>query len=96
MSQIVTEEVWKSIPSFWQYEISNHGRVRRIAHISVTRKGAKKYLPEHYLKVQRLGNRPYVNLSLRKGNESHKQCVRIDDLIQNVFGSDCNIANDIK
>ena len=96
MSQIVTEEVWKSIPSFWQYEISNHGRVRRIAHILVTRKGGRKFLPEYYLKVQRLDNRPYVNLSLRKNNQSYKQCVKIDWLMKNVFGSECNIANDSK
>jgi hypothetical protein len=96
MSQIVTEEVWKSIPSFWQYEISNHGRVRRIAHETVTRKGDKKFLPMHYLKVQGPGDRPYVNLTLRVNNESHKQCVRIDILMKQVFGSDCNIANDIK
>ena len=70
--------------------------MRRIAHEQVARNGAKKSLPMHYLKVQTLGKNPYVNLSMRKDNESYKKAVRVDKLVEELFGSNCNNANDIK
>lgn len=43
------EEVWKPIKGFEQYEVSNLGRVKRLAYNKNIRNGGKQPVPEHVL-----------------------------------------------
>ena len=50
-SKYMEKEIWKPIPGFEMlYEISNYGRVKRVAHTSVDRNGRELYYKEKIIK----------------------------------------------
>jgi hypothetical protein len=61
-----SEEIWKVIPDYTDYEISSKGRVRRVATV--------KWYPGKF-KATCVNKSGYVMVSLRRGKENHPHCL---------------------
>lgn len=75
-------EIWKQVNGFERYEVSNLGRVKRIAHIRRDKRGRISMIKEVILKPEIVHN-GYLRVGLyRNGKLYHK---RIASLVAEVF-----------
>lgn len=52
MDNKITEE-WRKIPKYEEYEVSNLGRVKRLAYYKNVCSGSKQYCKEKYLNLKK-------------------------------------------
>lgn len=63
------EEIWKPVPGFeGKYEVSNHGRIRSVMRVVMSKNGRAKHLKG---RVLRPGRRPCGHLTVALSGKSH-------------------------
>lgn len=75
-------EIWKKIDGFGKYEVSNQGRIKRIAHIRYDKRGRIAMIKEIIMKPETVHN-GYLRVGLyRNGKLYHK---RVATLVAEAF-----------
>lgn len=75
-------EIWKKIDGFGKYEVSNQGRIKRIAHIRYDKRGRIAMIKEIIMKPETVHN-GYLRVGLyRNGKLYHK---RVASLVAEAF-----------
>lgn len=84
-------ETWKPIPNFALYEVSDLGRVKRIAYTSTDSEGRKYSYPEKIVK-QSLRDKRYFSVPLRKNKKNSN--FRVHNLVMLAFMGESKLTID--